>query len=412
MNAHARSGSRRIDMRRVILFVVAVVVPAGIYAALVHAGAPAWRQLGVHAIPPGFIDAGNITSAVDCARQGYDPLHVNPCDTYGRPMNYPRLWIQLFNVLRLGGGTTAAVGLAFGAAFFLAVALLARPRGLGGMVTWLLLLVSPIALLGLERGNNDLVVFAFLGAAVAAHRRGGFRGGAVAVAFWLVASLLKLYPVFAVVVFLLDPDRRVRRLAWAGVGVFAIYAASTLPDLLTIAQTVPHDQANAYGAELLLTDVPGLGLGAAHLILADLAFFLACAVVWRAVPSHVVGAQRASWELFAFRLGAAAFLGSFLLGANWDYRLVVLLLCVPLCLEWSRVPVLRRTAVTTLALMFLALGLPSGAVGVGTVGLHLSTWALGLVLVAMLRMSTAPGRLGQIVRSRSGSSAYPHPSSL
>jgi hypothetical protein len=41
-------------------------------------------------------------------------------------------------------------------------------------------------------------------------------------------------------------------------------------------------------------------------------------------------------NLTAFRMGASVYVGTFLLGNNWDYRLAFLILVVPQLLEWTR----------------------------------------------------------------------------
>jgi hypothetical protein len=41
-------------------------------------------------------------------------------------------------------------------------------------------------------------------------------------------------------------------------------------------------------------------------------------------------------NLTAFRMGASIYVGTFLLGNNWDYRLAFLILVVPQLLEWTR----------------------------------------------------------------------------
>jgi hypothetical protein len=41
-------------------------------------------------------------------------------------------------------------------------------------------------------------------------------------------------------------------------------------------------------------------------------------------------------NLTAFRMGASIYVGTFLLGNNWDYRLAFLILVLPQLLEWTR----------------------------------------------------------------------------
>src|SRR5262245_12606830 len=60
-----------------------------------------WPRLGVPPGPSLFFDARNLTAAWECQRLGYDPLYESPCDPWGRPVNYPRVWL-LLGVLGLG----------------------------------------------------------------------------------------------------------------------------------------------------------------------------------------------------------------------------------------------------------------------------------------------------------------------
>jgi hypothetical protein len=46
--------------------------------------------------------------------------------------------------------------------------------------------------------------------------------------------------------------------------------------------------------------------------------------------------SRTERNFAAFRMGAAIYVGTFLLGNNWDYRLAFLVLLIPQLMEWTR----------------------------------------------------------------------------
>ena len=76
----------------------------------VHGSAP-WRSIGVDARKTRFEDLQSVTSSWDCTRRGIQPFPGNPCDPYGRPANYPRMWTH-FGVFGLGLGDTVPLGIA------------------------------------------------------------------------------------------------------------------------------------------------------------------------------------------------------------------------------------------------------------------------------------------------------------
>src|SRR6202044_1211570 len=57
----------------------------------------------------------------------------------------------------------------------------------------------------------------------------------------------------------------------------------------------------------------------------------------------------------SFRVGAATYLGTFMIGANFDYRLVILLLVIPQLMTWRRYSRdgVKYIAATTLACVII-----------------------------------------------------------
>ncbi len=328
---------------------IALAAVCGYFVAIVAAGGHrAWGWFQVPTVSPSFLDMRSITSAWECTRKGIDVLPMNPCDPFHRPANYPRLWLAP-SFLGLGQGSTFVLGLLTAAVFFAAgFALMGRVERLGDALVWSAALVSPAVMLGVERGNADLLVFALVVLALALFGRARPVVRALAHGLFLFAAMLKLFPTFAFgVVF-----RQSRRWALLGAGAVAagsgIYALATLNDLRAIQRVLPQAIHYSYGADVgveaarnwLVSQTDSLGFLARHavgtgLLWAALGLALATAALlarrWRGRS----GAVEDRRELDAFWAGAGIYLGTWAFEHNWDYRLAFLLLTIPQLLRWS-----------------------------------------------------------------------------
>ena len=322
-------------------------VLGGYFIALFAAGGhDAWVHFQVPALRPTFLDARTITTGWDCTRKGVDVLPLNPCDPYRRPANYPRLWF-LPSHLGLGEGATVALGLLTAAAFLVAVLLvMGRVRRLGDALVWALALTSPAVMLGIERGNIDLLVFALLVLALILLWRRRPLVQDVAHGLFLLAAMLKLFPVFAFGVLL--RQRRTGAVVRTAVVVlaFGAYAVATLADIRTIRRVVPQLISYSYGltvgsqvARRALANLSPAFRSVTHgsagwvvtwlMVVAAISVGVAVACHWR--PAVTEGRA-----LDAFWAGAAIYVGTYVAERNFDYRLCFLLLTLPQLLRWSR----------------------------------------------------------------------------
>src|SRR5581483_612019 len=105
-----------------------------------------------------------------------------------RPANYPHIWVWP-TFLGLGPGDTYALGFVVGGVFLLAaVAVLPRAAGVLAGAVYGLALCSPAVMLGIQRGNVDLLLFALLVLAALLARRALVSGALV-----FVAAVLRLF---------------------------------------------------------------------------------------------------------------------------------------------------------------------------------------------------------------------------
>jgi hypothetical protein len=363
-----------------------------------------WPWLGVTSGPSLFFDARNVAAAVECNRLGNDPLVDNPCDPWDRVMFYPRVWL----VLRWTGleqRHTVLLGVVIVTVFLLLLLLLlGRLSAVEGMVV-AAAVCSPAVMFAVERANMDLVIFSGLALAAVVWRRGSAWAEYFAVGLVLLMAVAKLYPAVALLAFLPARRRGTRTAAVAALLVFAAYVVATREDVATISDTATQGQYYSYGARILLGrlyhTVVGEQWGGSRVAAQGLVLLAALVValalwLWLRRRSHRAREQvpvPETSDLIAFRFGALIYVGTFVVGNNFDYRLVFLLLVLPQLLRW---PVPR-------ALPNHHVNLPRAAAAVVLLELWISTlsqqlrlwdelvsWTLAGMLLVLLARSVAP----------------------
>ena len=323
-----------------------VALTVGGYIGVLHAigGHAKWTKVGVPVIPFWFGDLRNVTSAWECVREHQAVLPANPCDPYHRPANYPRLWL-LPSHLGLGQGDTYWLGWVVAVIFFVAaVAVVPRGASLRLGLLYAAALISAATMLGVERGNVDLLLFALVVLAVLVAGRTLSRligsGGLI-----LLAAMLKLFPILAVG-FLF---RRATRQAWAvGAAVLVAFAAYVLAlhhQIHQVVNAIPQADKYSFGlrrvTEWLSAATEGKNASGASLPSWDVLvvlLVLAAAIFlvrrWRPRGTGGVdaGSQR---DLDLFWAGACVYVGCYVAGRSFDYRLVFCLLTVPQLARWA-----------------------------------------------------------------------------
>ncbi|HWG56843.1 MAG TPA: hypothetical protein VNT58_10015 [Gaiellaceae bacterium] len=377
-SALPRRVADRIGRARIVALVFLLA-----YAALllVLGGHSAWGRLGVPAATPTFLDLRSVTTAWECDRRGVAVLEMNPCDPERRPANYPRVWVEL-SILGLGNDDTVPLGFVL-AAIALVAAFAVVPRGAPARdgVVYGAAICSPATMLGLERGNVDVLLFAFLVAAALALRRGGVPAVA-SYALVFLSAVLKLFPILATGM-LLRHSLRARSRWWllapaAVVAAFGVYALATLGDIQTIARVVPQIEGYSYGVRPFgvwwSNAVPPFSarVWSAVLLAALLALYLVLSPRLRRLFPPGESSERSAHDLDLFWAGAAIYVCSYALFQNWAYRLIFLLLTLPQLLRWSQDG--RRAAVATVALVVATQWLVSPWTGVPIVGWIVTGW--------------------------------------
>jgi hypothetical protein len=373
-----------------------------------------WPRLGVPSGPSIFFDARNVAAAVECSRLGYDPLAENPCDPWDRTMFYPRVWL-LLRVTGLEQRHTLLFGAVVVTLFVLSLLLLLPRLGLVEGLIVAAAACSPAVMFAVERANMDLVIFSGLALAAVVWRRGTAAAEYAAVAIVLLMAVAKLYPAVALLAFLAARRRATRAAAGVALLFFVAYVVATRDDVATISSTATQGQYYSYGARILLgliyQGVVGDQWGGSRTlaqVLVILAVVLLALGLWlwlryRSHPAPAVGPLPETADLIAFRMGSLVYLGTFVIGNSFDYRLVFLLLTLPLLLRWPDPP---RALGNRLNLPLVTLAVVMLALWIGTLSQQLRladelvSWTLaGLLLVLLVRSAPQIGTLFQSARA-------------
>jgi hypothetical protein len=315
---------------------VAAVVVTYFCILLAVGGYQQWDKLGVPARgTPTFLDLRSVTSAWECRTHGLAVLPMNPCDPLRRPANYPRIW-TLPGEFGAGQGATTVLGWIIGVVFLVAAVLALPPdAGISEALVYAAVVCSPAAMLGIQRGNVDLLLFVLVCLALFLLRRsreGTFR------AHWLIllAALLKLFPGLAAGALLRLRPLRVRLLA-ACAAVFVVYALLSLHELRTIARVTPQINGYSYGVHMLggwlATSSLGVPWRVCDLLLIVVALVGGSVAAGQLRPGDGAADPRVA---DAFVAGSGIYVLTYLVARSFDYRLVFLLLTVPQLVRWAR----------------------------------------------------------------------------
>jgi hypothetical protein len=297
----------------------------------------AWMTLGVPGHHSPFVDFRIVLFGCDLQQQGMDPLNSPPGAKYNP--NYPRIW-YLLGRLGLSENHTFPVGATLVLCFYLALIIFLGRMNMLCSIFCAAIVCSPPLGLAVERANNDLVIFIILSLAVLLGSRPPFR--LVMYSLIFLAGMLKLYPIFAATTLLLERSWRRFLLFAAPLAVlFAAYCILTRDDLVSISRLTPRTWMNSFGCMTGFQFVSDrIGSGRLDAWVQPISLCAAFAVMglalWhsRKLPTLSVHGVHGN----AFLVGAGIYLSVFIIGNNWDYRLVFLLLTVPQLLDWASQP--------------------------------------------------------------------------
>ena len=291
-----------------------------------------WNELfelvGVPMGPSLFNDSRVITAGAESYYLGFDPLLDNPMMPTKNVMNYPRIWHSLL-FWGLNQDHTIIFGMVMVVLYLigLSITMSVGSRSLG----WVLVAfcaTSPASLLAIERGNVDLLIFFFIVVAVVFLVRLPILSAGLLV----FSTMLKLFPVFCLPVILMQVGGRRGRLIFGlSLVVCAAYFTIIHSDLLLINAGTPRPLDLAYGKNVFFGALSNylnknfeLWSWLAVLVAFSSSYFIG--KYWINIEPQELSALEGKGLFVA---GSFIFAGTFIIGNNWDYRLIFLILTIP-----------------------------------------------------------------------------------
>lgn len=337
-------GAFRVGSGTIIVCAVAVTLFVLLYFGNWVGWDLTWRSFGVVPLHPKFFDMHAVTDHAACAAKGFNAYVLNACDPI-IPFNYPPVWLWLRH-LGIDGSDSTWLTVSMTIVALGVLTTLLKGRSIGDGLIASLAIVSPSMMMGIERGNVDLLILALVGATalIFAEHRLSRMGASVAIIG--LAVVLKLFPVFCVAL-AARFSRRTLLFSLMLAAVSSIYFVVIADYLPIIRHNTPSISLLSYGYKVpflgldkLLSEagrpVSGLVDTWVPISAVILTLVLAAAIVfvsYRRGGSYCTADTSVAGTAFLF--GAGIYCGSFMLGANFTYRLIFLLLCLPQLQDWQ-----------------------------------------------------------------------------
>jgi len=321
-------------------------------------------------LPP-FADLRVITSGAECIRLGDDVLVANPCDPWKRPMNYPRIW-SVPASWGLDQSHTVILGILFGLLFFILVFVTIKRLNYIEALFYGLILCSPSAMLAIERSNNDLIIFILLSLSLLIMKNKTAIWRYFSYIIIMFAAILKLYPIFALITAIKEKKRNFTVIFLSIFIAFGIYVVTNFQSIILISKATPRSTTFSYGGKVIFDvifdkldsyfyifynyHIPQY-FNQINLLLFSLtiALFLLISYLLAKHTENLFQNNKLNInQIEAFRIGSSIYIGTFLIGNNWDYRLIFLLFTIPQILAWLKTQV-QFEFISGLALMTIIL---------------------------------------------------------
>lgn len=258
------------------------------------------------------------------------------------PYNYPAFWARALATIGVSDKSLSLLGILFIFIFAISTGILVKLATEGEKTLWsplilLILSFSPASILALERGNFDVLAYSTVvfGTYLAV------RGKPIAAGFVLAAaSVLKIFPTGSFGVVVASSRRRKTAILVFATTLF-VGSLLVVGDIPQILSRTPQSSQASFGISVLplaAAKILGFTLSNTGARLIGFALFLAFIVIilmlehnsqssfsrWSKTLALQVALDRNSKSLILAGLGT--FSVAYLLGANWDYRAIFLII--------------------------------------------------------------------------------------
>jgi hypothetical protein len=303
-----------------------------------------WAYVGVPHMDPLYGDLHAILSAIDCDQRGVNVFVNNPCDALGRVHVYGSIWLSL-SIFGVDQASLSILGSSINILFMTVVVTLINPRSISQFAIAIIILFSPAVTLGLERANNDLILFILtaLSALLLALRS----RAATVCSLCLIglSSALKIYPSILFGAVLLALKWRRKELVFILVLsslLITFWLLTSLSEILLLKDLVPKPLDHyTTGAKALFVYLsrpyPQILLISEIAYLAIFVCFVVASALWlaRRIDPSPFQSMRLSLQFVFFIFGLTILFFTYTVNSNYDYRWIFFILSIPylFCLQ-------------------------------------------------------------------------------
>ena len=291
----------------------------------------------IHPIPY-FVDLKILLCGIDAIREGADPYTVI-CYQGSPFFNYPYIWGFLSFFPFITTSNLIYIGLGLALILFSVLYFYIGKINFFGAIVYTFLFVSPAIMLGVERGNCDLIIFILLLIPIFN------KNNIVLFSFIvLITSFLKLFPIGSIFCILNNVNNRVKKSLWSFVSViliFLMYLILMKENIIMVSQKTPRPYG---GVSFGIGEIPSMFINyfknypslkvfifIIFIVLFLFTFIIFYHIVQKKIKTPLVDSGSKG---ISYLIGSGIFITTYLIGYNWEYRLIFLLFTIPQILCW------------------------------------------------------------------------------
>ena len=298
----------------ILLFIFVSIISLFLISIFFYGWSKSWNFLKIPAMDPIFADMRVVQGALKTELLGLNPYITNPGDPWDRIINYPSIWLDIAKILNLENENFFLIFNLFIVSIFLSICLLLLLKTKSYLLFFVIF--SSSSLLGIERGNNDLLIFSIIYFST-------FLLPIYSLFLLSLAAFLKIYPL-ALVLTLLNYKKILFSFVIVGILIFYYH----YEDLIYLITNTPKSAGLSYGSSTISKALLKFGFNVNEYIITCVLIILIFLFYLMFKNKIKINVDKINYRVItSFLYGGLIYVGTFLIGKNFDYRLIFLILC-------------------------------------------------------------------------------------
>lgn len=289
----------------------------------------------LESIPPGFIDLDAIISSAECYKLNFNP-YIDRNDLCKWDYNYPLIWLDVVNFLKINKSHVPIIGISLIVIFLILFTGMLTINSKNEFILYFFYLISPGVLFLLERSNCDLIIFLIM-ISVFFYLRKKINPNVFNFLICLTIiflSFLKIYPIFLLpIIFFLNNTLKNKILLFTtSSSILLSYFFLIRKQLSLISLNSHYPSELAFGKNVWLQEFLTKNELKIVSLIPFISLFIIIAFIYKKKTTlhhfiNDINVKTIEGTLFTSSL--LLYLGIFLIGNHYDFRLIFLSLSFP-----------------------------------------------------------------------------------